>query len=186
MSAIVNPRSREEKDTVFAVLSSHRRRYMLHALQNADGEATLGELAEQVAAWEYGKSVEEITSTERKRVYTSLQQHHLEKLETAGLIEVEHDRITATERGENMRVYLEVVAEENIPWSLYYLMLAVIGGFSMLVIYLGWFPDAWLPVIATLFVLVLLVSSTVHLIENRQMRFGSNMTPPDAKAAKDE
>ncbi len=186
VSTIISPRSREEKNTVFAVLSSHRRRYMLHALQNAGGEATLGNLAEQVAAWEYGKSVDEITSVERKRVYTSLQQHHLEKLESAGLIEVEHDRITTTERGDNMRVYLEVVSEENIPWSLYYLMLSIIGGFSLLIMYLGWFPESWLVGISALFVVVLLISATVHLLENRQMRFGSSTAPPDAEAPRTE
>ena len=70
---------------VFDILSNRRRRYALYALLN-DDTTTIGSLAERIAAWENDCPVDEVTSTERKRVYTALQQSHLPKLERTGLI----------------------------------------------------------------------------------------------------
>jgi len=81
----------------------------------------LGDLAEHVAAWELEKDVAAITSTERRRVYTSLQQTHLDKLEEAEIIECDRKTIKPTERLEDLEFYLEVVPEDEIPWAQYYL-----------------------------------------------------------------
>lgn len=176
----LNTRSRDSRDQLFSVLSNHRRRYALHAVQEAGGEATLSEIAEQVAAWEYDKSIQELTSTERKRVYTSLQQHHLSHLEEAGLIEIEHDVITATSQAENMRVYLEVVPDKNIPWALYYLFLSVIGGFSFFLIYLDWLPPQLTPLmLAGVFVVIFFLSALAHVFQSRDMQFGAESLAPE-------
>ena len=181
MSKMGDLRSREDKNTLFTVLSNHRRRYLLHACQQANGEATLGDIAEQVAAWEYNKPIDELTSTERKRVYTSLQQHHLDKLLEAGLIEVERDVIKTTEKGKSIRVYLDVVTEGTIPWSLYYLGLAVVGGFSLLIVYYDLLPEPisalW---IGAAFVLLLGGSAVVHHMQIQDVLLEDTTGPPES------
>ncbi len=49
-----------DRDDVFDVLSNPRRRYALHTLRREDRELQLGEVAEQVAAWENGTTVESV------------------------------------------------------------------------------------------------------------------------------
>lgn len=174
--------SREAKNTLFTVLSNHRRRYVLYACNQANGETTLSDVAEQVAAWEYDKPIEQITSTERKRVYTSIQQHHLDKLEDSGLIEVDNDRITSTDRARNLDIYLDVVPEKNIPWATYYLGLAIIGGFSIAIAHVGWLPEpVSVSIVAGMFVLVVGVSAAIHHYQSREMRFSSTETPPEVE-----
>lgn len=180
MSSIVNLQSREAKNTLFTVLSNHRRRYVLYACNGADGTTTLSDVAEQVAAWEYDKPVEAVTSTERKRVYTSIQQHHLSKLEEADLIRVDGDRLESTDRAKNLDVYFEVIPEENIPWPMYYLGLALIGGFLLVITGVGWLPEQiTIPYVAGAFVVLTAVSAVVHLRQARQMKFDSADVPPE-------
>lgn len=172
--------SREAKNTLFTVLGNHRRRYVLYACNQANGDTTLSEIAEQVAAWEYDKSVEELTATERKRIYTSIQQHHLSKLEDAGLLRVENDHIEPTEKARNLDVYLEVVPEANIPWAAYYLGLALVGAGAFAFAQIGWFPEpVSMTVVFGLFVALLGVSALAHVWESRRMKFDTADTPPE-------
>lgn len=180
MSSIINTTSREAKNTLFTVLSNHRRRYVLYACNGTDGTTTLSDVAEQVAAWEYDKPVEAVTSTERKRVYTSIQQHHLSKLEEADLIRVDGDRLAATDKARNLDVYFEVIPQENIPWPMYYLGLAGIGGFMLGITAVGWLPDSITTfLVAATFVVLVGVSSLVHIRQARQMKFDSAEVPPE-------
>ncbi|MFC7042313.1 DUF7344 domain-containing protein [Halonotius sp. GCM10025705] len=173
MSSIISPDARESKNTLFSVLSSHRRRYVLYACNQADGETTLSDVAEQVAAWEYDKPIAEITSTERKRVYTSIQQHHLSKLEDAGLITVDGDRLASTEKAQNLDVYLEVVPEETVPWSVYYLGLSILGGVVLGFSYLGWLPEGVsMGVVAAVVLAAYLISSLVHFSQSERVSLG--------------
>jgi DNA-binding transcriptional ArsR family regulator len=182
MSAIGDRESREARNTLFTVLANHRRRYVLYACNQADGETTLSDVAEQVAAWEYGKPIADVTSTERKRIYTSIQQHHLSKLEDAGLLDVDDDRIRTTERARHLDVYLEVVSGENIPWATYYLGLAAVGGGSLALIHLGWVPQAVTTQVAFgLFVAVLAVSALVHVLKSRRMKFDAVDAAPETE-----
>jgi len=71
---------------VFSLLSNQRRRYAVRACQELETPIELGELAEHVAARECEKPISRITSEERRRVYSSLQQVHIDKLEDAGVI----------------------------------------------------------------------------------------------------
>lgn len=161
--------SREGQNVLFTALSNHRRRFTLYACHQADGEMTLSDLAEQVAAWEYDKPLPEVTSNERKRVYTSLQQHHLSKLEDAGLIEFDGDLVTLTEKAERIDLYLEIVTEDTIPWAIYYLGFAVVGFFALVFTYGFELPDPVTPGIVGLVALILLaVSATVHFVDTRR------------------
>ena len=81
------------RDEVFDIPSNQRRRHALHFLKQRNGDgAELRELSAQVAAWENGKPAEGVTSDERRRVYTSLQQFHLPKLDRNGIVEYDDRR----------------------------------------------------------------------------------------------
>lgn len=181
MEAEVTPRDRaEEKGEFFALLSNHRRRWTIHLCKQADGPLELGELAEQIAAMEEGKEVFEISSAERKRVYTSLQQTHLPRLENAGIIEFENHTVSLTDRANELEVYMDIVPSGSIPWSLYYLALA---GMSLVVIgfvWAGWLAESVLSptIIATLIVLAFGISAVAHTYNNRKYRLGGDFDPP--------
>lgn len=180
MSTLQLSQSREEKNALFTVLSNHRRRYALFACNQTDGETTLSDVAEQVASWEYEKPISEVTSAERKRVYTSIQQHHLSKLEQAGLVTVEKDRIRSTEMARNLDIYLDVVPEKNIPWAIYYLALSGIGAFTVGIAHVGWLPEQISPTIVGLgFAILVGLSATTHALQSRRMKLSSSDVPPE-------
>jgi hypothetical protein len=121
---------RPSKTEVFEVLSNKRRRYAFHYLKRERREVFVRELAEQVAAWENEKPVEGLTSRERKRVKTALQQHHLPRMADSGFLEYDRQRGTAelSERVADLEVYLDVVPGRDVPWGPVYLGLAAIAG----------------------------------------------------------
>lgn len=106
---------------MFTVLSNARRRFAIQYLnRHANGEPVeLRELAEQIAAWENGVGVEEVTYKQRKRVYTSLYQSHLPKLHELDVIEYDCNRgtIERTDTVGELDVYLEVLEGGEMPWS---------------------------------------------------------------------
>ena len=165
---------------IFDLLSNHRRRYAIHYCKGAEDPVTLSDLAEQVAAWEEDKEIAELTSAERKRVYTSLQQTHLPTLDRAGVVVFENGEVELTERASELDVYLDVVPADSIPWGVYYLGLsavafAVLGG-----LWFGILPTETVTTIvwATLLVSMFAVSSLVHVYQNRKYRLGEMDTPP--------
>ncbi len=82
---------------------------MLRYLREAEEPVRLRELAEQVAAWEQGTTVDELTSDERQRVYISLYQSHLPKLDNHGIVDYDKDRgrVEPTSRTSLLDSYLE-------------------------------------------------------------------------------
>ncbi|WP_434522836.1 DUF7344 domain-containing protein [Halorubrum sp. AS12] len=160
-------------EDVFSILSNQRRRYTIRACQQLDPPFELGELAEYVAAEECGKPISEITSEERRRVYSSLQQVHLDKLEDAGVIECERKTIKPTERLEELEFYLEVVPGDEILWAEYYLGLAGVAAALTAAVWVGLYSEA-IPPIAWLALLVgvLGVSAAVHYLQTKRNRLG--------------
>ncbi|WP_276255403.1 DUF7344 domain-containing protein [Halomontanus rarus] len=169
-----------EPGEIFSLLSNHRRRYAIHYCKREDEPVTLGDLAEHVAAWELDKDVEAITSTERKRVYTSLQQTHLPTLERAAMIEFDDRTIELTENAKELEVYLDVVPGDSIAWGSYYLGLSAIGFAVMAGLWLEWIPVETIPQLgwASLVVSLFAVSAVVHVVQNRQMQLGEMERPP--------
>ncbi|GAB7092765.1 hypothetical protein JCM18237_30360 [Halorubrum luteum] len=169
-----------EKDELYDLLSSHRRRYVLHVCKKHDGPVTLSELAEQIAAWEHDKTVEEITSTERKRVYTSLQQTHLDRMAEAGMIRYEGDEIELTDEAEGLDVYLDIVPPQSIPWGVYYLGLSVLGAIVLAGVWVGFVPTGTVPAIgwAALVLMAFLLSSIGQVIQHRRHRLDRFDRPP--------
>jgi DNA-binding phage protein len=150
---------------VFDILANRRRRYALYALLN-DDTATIGSLAERIAAWENECTVAEVTPTERKRVYTALQQSHLPKLERTGLVTFDREtgRVRPTDTVGEMDIYLEVVGEEQLSWDQYYLGLSAVAVGIVAAIWLGLPPFRALPPLLWMTVVVSLfaVSAAVH------------------------
>jgi len=72
---------------MFDLLSNRRRWYSVYYFKHDTTTVELGALATQIAAWENDMELSEVTGTERKRVYTSLQQVHLPKMDDIGVVE---------------------------------------------------------------------------------------------------
>jgi hypothetical protein len=117
-------------DVVFEVLKNQRRRYVLRHLKEREEIVSLGALAEHVAAQENDKSVDTITSDERKRVYVGLYQCHLPKMDDMGIVEFNRDRgrVALTDTATELDEYLNVgTEEEGRDWYRYYGALSGIG-----------------------------------------------------------
>ncbi|QCC47247.1 DUF7344 domain-containing protein [Halobellus limi] len=168
------------KDEIFDLMGNHRRRYAIHYCKQTDGPVELSDLAEQVAAWEHDKQIEEVTSAERKTVYTSLQQTHLPRLDRAGVIEFENGTVELTDRVDRLDIYLDIVPESSIPWSVYYLGLSLISSLILVALWVDFLPTEQLPVLAypTVLIALFTVSAAYHVYANRQNRFENLDRPP--------
>ncbi|WP_049898615.1 DUF7344 domain-containing protein [Halococcus agarilyticus] len=174
------------RDEVFDILSNQRRRHALHFLKQRNGDGTeLRELSTQVAAWENGKSAERVTSDERRRVYTSLQQFHLPKLDRNGIVEYDDRRGSVELAGEatDLDVYLDVVEESDVPWSQYYLGLSGLSLALFGVVSVEIYPLTLVPALAwgVLVALVFTVSALAHTYHDRRMRLGADGPPADLR-----
>jgi len=171
------------EETIFRVLRNKRRRYVLHYLKQRGGTVTVGDLAEQIAAWENDASVFDVAPDERKRVYISLLQSHLPTMAEANVVAFDEDRseVSLTEDAADIDIYVELVPEKDIQWPEYYLWLA---GFSGLFVVAAWVdiyplteppPIAWLGFVVVLFG----VSAVVHHLYHRRNRLGIEGAPPE-------
>lgn len=177
------PEPNLSRNDCFDLLSNHRRRYALHYLQYNGEEASLGELADQIAAWENDIDMETVSYDQRKRVYTSLQQVHLPRMDSLDVVEFD-DREGCVELGpaaEDLDIYLEVVQGNDVPWSVYYTGLALFDAALVGVVAAGVPPFAALaPTAVTVFVVTtFLLTAVAHLYFTRtEMRLGRTQEPP--------
>ncbi len=173
------------EDEVFSLLANRRRRFVLHALRHRGSPAEIGWLAERVAAWENGVTVEELAANERKSAYTALQQTHLPKMDDVGVVEFDErgGTVRATEAAEELDVYLEVVQGDEIPWYGYYLGLAALGASLLLALWVDAVPFSLLPDLAWIAFLVaaLLASALAHGYAARRRRIGADEIPPEVE-----
>lgn len=121
-------------DDVFHVLQTKRRRDVLRYLQDTSGPVRMRDLAEQVAAWEQQTSVEALSSNERQRVYISLYQSHLPKLDEEGIVTYDKDRgiIERAPLAAAFDPYIDEAigsesAEVRDPWPERYVVAIVVG-----------------------------------------------------------
>jgi hypothetical protein len=173
-----------DRDDVFDVLSNPRRRYALHLVRDED-EVELGEVAEQVAAWENDTSVESVGSDQRKHAYTALQQRHLPRMDELDVVEFDRraGTVSPAEGLDEFDIYLEVVEGRDVPWSEYYLGLGAVATAVVAATHVG-VPgvDAvtglgW----ATFVAVALLVSAGVHYAVTRGNRLGASAVPPEVE-----
>ena len=178
------------KGDIFEVLRNQRRRYVLQFLKQDDRTVELGDLAQQVAAWEYETTLEEVTPEQRKRVYTTLQQTHLPKMDQSGILVFDSDQgvIEPTERTDDLSIYLEIVPGHEFAWRELYLSLGAISCALVAALWGGVYPLtvlsdlAWATVIAVTFT----VTAGVHIYHERNMRLGHGEQPPELSYRTDD
>lgn len=170
------------EDELFELLANQRRRHIMHTLMREGETVDIGELSQRIAAWEDGLEFEEVSSTDRKRVYTALQQSHLPKLDKAGVVEFDRDRgvVEPTSTLEDVEIYMDVVRGREIPWSDYYLGLTAVATLLLGATTAGLPPFAGLPPYAWgVFVVVAFgVSALAHRYYARRSRLGIADEPP--------
>jgi len=83
-----------------------RRRELLRAVDRAGGEATVGDVTNEIATDEHG---ERAAASQRKTVYVSLHQTHIPRLVEAGVLvhDVHEKTVCLTERAEILLAYLQ-------------------------------------------------------------------------------
>lgn len=169
-----------DRDEMFHVLRNERRRFAIHHLKRDSQPVEVGDLATQVAAWENRVPVEEVTSTQRRRVYNALKQTHIPELVETGLIEEDRGEVVLTDEAEQLDMYLELVPEKDIRWSEYYMALGAVGLGVLTVAWLDIGPFGLFPDIATgLFLAVsLCVSAVAHHNYYSNSQLGGNAEKP--------
>jgi len=174
------------KGEIFDVLRNQRRRFVLEYLKRNEGPVELGDLASQVAAWEYDTTVDDVTSDQRKRVYTTLQQTHLSKMDEVGIIRYDSADgiIESTRKTADLTVYLEIVPGREFPWREYYLSLGAVSCAIVAVLWGGVWPFTLIPplVWATIIAVSVTLSAGLHIYRERDMQVGSGDQPPEVEA----
>ncbi|WP_408957952.1 ArsR family transcriptional regulator [Natrinema sp. 74] len=163
---------RLSKDVIFELLKNRRRREVLAYLLEADETVTLGELAEQIAAWENDTEVNALSSDQRKRVYVALYQTHLPKMDDAGIVEYDQDRglISLSDNADLLMMYLDTDTHRRDRWDQWYAGLSVAGAALLGAAFLGVPVLSTLPMVAlagTVIVAFLLLS-TAHVVTNHR------------------
>ena len=102
-------------DTVFQVLSSRRRRFVLYFLAEVDDAVGREELARRVATWETSDDVGDVSSDEIARITVALDHAHLPKLEDSGVVTYDREsrEVAATDALTRFRPYLELARSED-------------------------------------------------------------------------
>ncbi|APW99287.1 hypothetical protein CHINAEXTREME_16580 [Halobiforma lacisalsi AJ5] len=139
---------------LFDVFSNARRRRTVQYLKRRGGSCDLAPLVEQVAAWENDTEPDDVTRTQRRRVYISLYQTHLPMLEDHGIVDWDPDghRIELLPDEEVFEPYLDRHVGAERPWHRYYAVVTAVGAAA--------FVGAWLslgPATAAAAPLVVLV-----------------------------
>ena len=114
------------REDLYDLLGNCRRRYVIDYLREHREPTSLDTLARHVAARENGTSVAEVTTAERKRVYTSLQQTHLPRMDEVDVVEFDKERgmITPADQLAEFSLHLDVVSTNSVPQSVIYLALS--------------------------------------------------------------
>lgn len=171
------------RDEVFDAVKNLRRRYVLYYLQRHAGPVELGELAEQVAAWENDTTVRNVSPSERKSVYSALHQTHLPKLQSAGVLQYDPERslITSTDDAARMDLQLASDPQTSLPWHQVYLVLAAVSLGLLTSVWQGVYPFTLLSGVqyALLIITVFGLTAMGHTYDLRQWRQRANNAAPD-------
>lgn len=93
-------------DDLYKLLSNERRRHAVRFLLER-GPVSKRHLVDYVASNELGKPADALTEKERKRVYVSLQQCHLPKIEDYDVLREVGERIEPGRHAHQLGPYLE-------------------------------------------------------------------------------
>ncbi|MFC7199657.1 DUF7344 domain-containing protein [Halospeciosus flavus] len=168
-------------DTIFFTLSNPRRRYVLNYLKHRDEPISTGELAKQVASWEYDTTPEQVTNQQRKRVYTSLHQTHLPKMNHLGIVDYDEGRgiVKPSQRFSNLDFYLEISPEQGLPWHEFFVGLSTLSLVLVFAAWVGPYPFSVVPdlVYAAVIALGFTISSLLFVRSARRHRLGDDELP---------
>ncbi|MFC3476427.1 DUF7344 domain-containing protein [Halobacterium litoreum] len=114
---------------VYDLLSNARRRFVISYLRERDEPVELSDLSREVAAWENETAVENLTDQQVKRVYVSLYQTHVPKLDDSGIVDYDQDsgEVRLTSSVAELDTYLPERDDERVPWQLVYAGIAGVG-----------------------------------------------------------
>lgn len=161
------------QDVVFDILSSPRRRYVLYYLNQVDEPIELTALAEQVAAWENETNTESLTDQQRKRVYVSLYQTHVPKLDESGVVRYDENdgTVELAPGATTVDEYLPKTGTD-LPWQRIYLAVATVGGVLLLLTAFDVSVFAGISEAVAAFVVILgfLATSIAHYVHYRRQR----------------
>lgn len=130
---------------VFELLKNERRRRVIHYLKTrGDRTASLSRLATHIAALENNVDETQVSTDQRRRVYISLYQLHLPKLENYGVVEF-HQESGSVSLEETGRIdhYLDPGASQNHVRL--ELVLALLVGLTVTIGLLGIGPFGRIP-----------------------------------------
>ncbi|WP_458206912.1 DUF7344 domain-containing protein [Haladaptatus sp. NG-SE-30] len=127
---------------VYDAVKNLRRRYVLYHINRERRPVELGELAEQIAAWENNIDIEDVTPEQRKSVYSALYQTHLPKLENIGIVTYDREskEVSFTDGAKDFELYLATDSQTTIPWHKLYVLLSGIGALLIAFSWLGVVP----------------------------------------------
>lgn len=153
---------------LFDVFSNARRRRTVQYLKRRGGSCSLAPLVQQVAAWENETDPENVTRTQRRRVYISLYQTHLPMLEDHGIVNWDPDdhAIDLLPSEELFEPYLDRRLDGQRSWHWIY---AGVTTLAAVVLVLSWLSIGALsaatgPFVALFLCLVVLgVAVTQHV-----------------------
>ncbi|WP_137283470.1 DUF7344 domain-containing protein [Halorussus salinisoli] len=175
--------TRTSREEVFDAVKNLRRRYVLYYLQRYGGPVKLGELAEQIAAWENDTSVSEVSPSQRKSVYSALHQTHLPKLQAAGVLRYDSDRslVRSTDKAARLDLQLASDPQTSLPWHQLYLGLASLSLLVLASVWVGLYPFTLLSGVqyALLVISVFGVTALFHTYDLRRWRRRANNAAPD-------
>lgn len=114
----------------YGLLGNRRRRYLLYCLLDHGGETTLSRAVDTVTARECECSVEEVRSTDRRCVYSTLRRTHLPRLETEEVVTYDADSgvIALGPAAEEVTCWLGHDDDDGWEWSQYYLAISGVAG----------------------------------------------------------
>jgi len=174
-------RSRDfSEEEVYDAVKNLRRRYVLYYLNERGRPVELGDLAEQVAAWENNVAVEDVSPEQRKSVYSALYQTHLPKLEDIGIVTYDREskRVSFSDCANDFQLYLANDSGTTIPWDRLYLLFSVLGAALVGLAWLGALTVSPLG-LATLLLVLFGTAAVGHVYARYCWRQRFDGTTPD-------
>lgn len=126
-------------DDVFEILRNARRRLAVQILADEGCPVALADLATAIAALENEKAVDDVAPEERKRVYISLYQCHVSKMDEAGIVEYDDESmdVALTPQGAELAASLRTFASGGSDATRAYPLVASVGFALSLLAFLG-------------------------------------------------
>lgn len=110
-------------DELLELVQNERRRRIVQYLPRGDGAVAVGDLADHLATQEYDCPPTGPSSVQQKRMYVSLYQSHLPKMDEMDVVAFDKDRgeVKPGPHARRVTQFVERVSGDDPAWPLYYL-----------------------------------------------------------------